>query len=121
MKFVTTSACSPLDIDLVVEASLLVKHLAGDIVELGTYKGASAFALASANQDKKLYACDLFGGNPYPDRKDFEHLRITEQDWIELCQKTTFFPNVALVRGIASRGTNSSRAESCTGRAHCIS
>lgn len=100
MKFQVKSACAQADLDLLESASLTVYDLVGDIVELGTFEGASAFALARSNPDKRLFACDLFGGNPYPDRNEFAHLAIDDKAFEEVVKKTSFFPNIILVRGM---------------------
>jgi hypothetical protein len=52
-----------------VEQLRLVSSLPGDVVEMGVWEGPTTIALAQYikwnSLDKKVYACDTFGGLPY--------------------------------------------------------
>src|SRR3974377_200604 len=98
MKFEVSSACSQKDIDLLLQASDLARDIPGDIIELGSYKGASAMALAGRNTHKLVYACDLFGGNPYPERKTFDYL--SDVNFAEVLKSIVMFPNIRVIRGM---------------------
>lgn len=98
MKIELQSACSQSNLDLLCEASRLASDVPGDIVELGSYKGASAIALAMANPHKRIFACDLFGGNPYPERSQFVHL--ANVNFCEVFEAVSRHPNISLVKGL---------------------
>lgn len=73
------------------------KDLAGNIVELGSYRCGSTIAMAQVT-DKEVYAFDLFGGIPYePCCPAFD--KFGDVDIDEIFRHTCRFPNITLVIG----------------------
>lgn len=67
-----------------------VKHLNGDIAEVGVFNGGSAYLLAASNPDKIVYCCDTFEGLPETSKFD------------NYCKKGDFKSNFDYVRGLLS-------------------
>jgi hypothetical protein len=47
-----------------------VRHLAGDMAEVGVYAGSTAKLICEAKGDKRLHVCDTFAGLPAPTAED---------------------------------------------------
>jgi hypothetical protein len=47
-----------------------VRHLEGDMVEVGVYAGSTAKLICEAKGDKRLHVCDTFSGLPAPTAED---------------------------------------------------
>jgi hypothetical protein len=97
-QLLVESACSDSDISLILEASKLTSHLPGAILEIGSYKCAMTMLLAKEHPWRMVFAFDLFGGNPYPERDTFAHLANVDLETV--AQQVAHFPNIRLVRGM---------------------
>lgn len=47
-----------------------MRHMEGDIAEVGVYEGSSTRAICEAKGDKRLHVCDTFAGLPAPTAED---------------------------------------------------
>jgi hypothetical protein len=93
----TRSDCAPEQIDLLLQVVEETKNVAGDILEVGSYRCGATVAMAASNPAKNVYAFDLFGGLPYPEHPDFRS--FGETDFEEIAGVVRNFPNIVLVRG----------------------
>lgn len=92
-------ACKEEDIKLLLDACTATTYIEGDIVELGSFQGASAFAMAMRAPHKRVFACDLFGGLPYPEQGIDTFDYLADVNFAEIQENAKNFPNVILVRG----------------------
>ncbi len=80
-----------------------VKHLAGDVIELGVAKGTTTFALSyfmlENAKDKILYACDTFSGFPYSEGQLKEGSFNYGNDFKKL-QSILKYKNITMVEGL---------------------
>lgn len=86
--------------------------LEGDVIELGTYQGATTVLMArflkDHDSDKRVYACDTFKGHPYDDvvvrlrkqaRKGF--FADTSVAWVEeTFRKADVHDRIVIVEGL---------------------
>ena len=85
------------ELDTLIQLVRLVREIPGDILEIGAWKCGTTVHLADADWQKMVYAFDLFGGNPYPERKEFENFADVDFDAIR--KMVSNLPNIMLVRG----------------------
>lgn len=83
--------------DALLDALEEVRHISGDIVEIGSYNCGATIAMA-ASTDKMVYAFDLFGGLPPYHNTNFQN--FANADWDEIIAACSPFQNITLVRGL---------------------
>jgi Macrocin-O-methyltransferase (TylF) len=91
------SDCSREQLDLLLTFVSAIRHISGDIVEVGSWKCGASIAMAATCHEKYVFAFDLFGGLPYGEGKGFEN--FASADWDEIVQATKPFRNLHLMRG----------------------
>lgn len=94
------SDCAPGNIEALVSIVTnlrLSQFVPGDIIECGSYKCGASIAMAGASPADTVFACDTFGGLPYPGR-GFEY--FGDVDFEEVLAATSATPNLVPIRGM---------------------
>jgi hypothetical protein len=92
------SDASQEQLELLLEMVKQTNHIAGDIVEIGSWKCGTSCLMSIASPCKTVWAFDLFGGLPYGPGVGFENFADT--DWKEIQETTAPYKNLQLVRGL---------------------
>lgn len=67
-KLAAAYSCNPYEkLKLLAQELLSTKDLDGDIADLGSYKGGSAYVMKKLLPNKQLFLIDTWKGNPYDD------------------------------------------------------
>lgn len=75
-------------------------HLAGDMAEIGVYKGGSSRVIATTDPNRMLYSCDTFEGLPQEDSSiDLHHKGDFNDTSFEEVKKFLNLPNIIIIKG----------------------
>jgi hypothetical protein len=89
--------CSVDQLQMLLTVSKEAHDVPGEIVEIGSWKCGTSAQLAAVNPKRTVYAFDLFGGMPYPDKHTFANFADT--NFGEILASVASIKNLVLVRG----------------------
>jgi len=85
-------------LDFIFEMLREIRHVPGDIVEIGSWKCGTSGIIAATLPNRTVWAFDLFGGMPYGMQgPPFNYFADT--NWEDIQRNALNFPNLQLVRG----------------------
>jgi O-methyltransferase len=99
-------------INMYLHCAKVAIERAGDIIEIGVYKGGSLFRLAEYLQDahapamasKRLIGIDTFEGHPYDDPTEPDHPkgRFNDVSYDDVKNSLAIFPFVDVLKGVST-------------------
>jgi len=92
-------------LNVLIDSVNKTKHLEGCMAEIGTYKGGSAYVIASTDNTKQFFVCDSFEGLPELTSEDINvkpmHSKgdFSDTSFESVQEYLNPFPNVQLFKG----------------------